>query len=86
VAPAGRVRSRAKALSALLEFAQGFASIEELAVGHGACLEEAKALVERLGAVFPKERILLSNTTPVIGAHTGPGLLLLTVLGDRKEN
>ena len=86
VAPAGRVRSRAKAMSALLEFAQSFASIEELAVGHGACPEDAEALIERLGAVFPKERIWRSNTTPVIGAHTGPGLLLVSALGDRKEN
>jgi DegV family protein with EDD domain len=86
VAPAGRVRSRAKAMTALLEFVQSFASIEELAVGHGACPEDAAALSERLGAVFPKERIWRSNTTPVIGAHTGPGLLLVSALGDRKEN
>ncbi len=86
VAPAGRVRSRAKALAALLEFARSFSSIEELSVGHGACPEDAEALIEQLGTVFPKERIWRSNTTPVIGAHTGPGLLLVSVLGDRKEN
>lgn len=86
VAPAGRVRSRAKAISALQEFVEGYASIEELSVGNGACPEDAEALVERLGAVFPKERIRRSNTTAVIGAHTGPGLLLVSVLGDRKEN
>jgi DegV family protein with EDD domain len=86
VAPAGRVRSRAKALAALLEFARSFSAIEELSVGHGACPEDAEALIEKLGTVFPKERIWRSNTTPVIGAHTGPGLLLVSVLGDRKEN
>jgi fatty acid-binding protein DegV len=36
-----------------------------------------------LGAIFPKERILRSRTTPVIGTHTGPGLLLVAVLGDK---
>jgi DegV family protein with EDD domain len=86
VAPAGRTRSRAKAISALREFVEGFTSIEELAVGHGACPADAEALIEQLGAVFPEERIYRSNTTPVIGAHTGPGLLVVSVIGDRKEN
>jgi hypothetical protein len=83
VAPAGRTRSRAKALSALQEFVEDYASIEELAVGNAACPADAEALIERLGAIFPKERIHRSNTTPVIGAHTGPGLLVVSVMGDR---
>ncbi len=40
-------------------------------------------VVERLGSRFPKERIYRSKTTPVIGTHTGPGLLLVAVLGDK---
>jgi DegV family protein with EDD domain len=86
VAPAGRTRSRAKAISALVEFAKSYDSIEELAVGHAACPEDAEALIEGLSAFFPKERIHRPSTTPVIGAHTGPGLLVLSVLGDRKRN
>jgi DegV family protein with EDD domain len=83
VEPAGRTRSRAKAIDTLFEFAAGYSHIEELAVEEAACPEDSDQLVKRLGAIFPEERILKSRTTPVIGTHTGPGLLLLAVLGDK---
>jgi DegV family protein with EDD domain len=83
VEPAGRTRSRAKAIDHLYDFAAHYTNIEEMAVADTACPEEAEALVERLGAIFPPERIYRSKMTPVIGTHTGPGLLLVAVLGDR---
>jgi len=83
VEPAGRTRSRARAIDRLYDFAAGYATIEEMAVGDTACPEDAEALCERLGAIFPAGRIYRSKMTPVIGAHTGPGLLLVAVLGDR---
>jgi DegV family protein with EDD domain len=83
VEPAGRSRSRAKAIDRLYEFAASYANIEEMAVEDTACPEEAEALRERLGAIFPKERIYRSRMTPVIGTHTGPGLLLVGVMGDK---
>lgn len=84
VQPAGRTRSRAKAVDRLVEHVAGFERIDELAVENTACPDEAETLIERLGALHPKERIYRSKMTPVIGAHTGPGLLLVAALGDRK--
>jgi DegV family protein with EDD domain len=83
VEPAGRARSRTKAIDLLYDFVAGYSNIEELAVEGGACLEDVDNLVERLGAIFPKERIYRSRATPVIGAHTGPGLILVAILGDK---
>ncbi len=83
VEPAGRARSRAKAIDLLYDFAAGYSHIEELAVEGGDCPQDVDHLVERLSAIFPKERIYRSRTTPVIGAHTGPGLILVAVLGDK---
>jgi len=83
VHPVGREHSRAKAIDYLYNFAMSFSHIEEMAVEDAACPDDAELLVERLGSIFPKERIYRSKTTPVIGTHTGPGLLLVTVLGDR---
>jgi DegV family protein with EDD domain len=83
VEPAGRARSRAKAIDMLYDFAASYAHIEEIAVEAAACPDDGDLLVERLGAIFPKERIYRSRTTPVIGTHTGPGLLLVAVLGDK---
>ena len=83
VEPAGRARSRAKAIDHLYEFAAGYSHIEELAVEGAACPDDVNLLVKRLGSIFPEERIYRSRTTPVIGTHTGPGLLLVAVLGDK---
>jgi DegV family protein with EDD domain len=81
VEPAGRTRSRIKAIERLCEFAMTYSHIEEMAVEDTACPDEAEALVERLSAKFPKEHIYRSKMTPAIGTHTGPGLLLIAILG-----
>jgi len=83
VEPMGRTRSRLKAIDHLYQFVTSYSHIEELAVEEADCPEDADLLVERLGAKFPKERIYRSKTTPVIGTHTGPGLLLVAVMGDK---
>jgi len=84
VEPAGRTRSRAKAIDYLCNFVMSYAHIEEMAVEDTACPDDAEALVKRLSPKFPKERIHRSKMTPVIGTHTGPGLLLVAILGDKE--
>jgi DegV family protein with EDD domain len=83
VEPARRTRSRTKAIDYLYNFAMSYSHIEGIAVEDAACPDDAKLLVERLSSKFPKERIYRSKTTPVIGTHTGPGLLLVAVLGNK---
>jgi len=83
VHPVGREHSRAKAIDHLYNFAVSYSHIEEMAVEDAACPDDAELLVERLDSKFPRERIYRSKTTPVIGTHTGPGLLMVTVFGDR---
>jgi DegV family protein with EDD domain len=83
VQPAGRTRSRTKAIDRLYNFALSHSNIEEMAVEDTACPGEAEVLVEWLSSKFPKERIYRSKMTPAIGTHTGPGLLLVAVLGDK---
>ena len=81
--PYGRERSRAKAIDHLYRFATGFSHIDEMAVEDATTPDEAERLVERLDAVFPKERIYRSKVSPVVGAHVGPHILSVAVLGDR---
>jgi DegV family protein with EDD domain len=83
VEPAGRTRSRTKAIDHLYSFAMSYSYIDEIAVEEAACPNDGDLLVERLSSKFPKERIYRSKTTPVIGTHTGPGLLLVAILGDK---
>jgi DegV family protein with EDD domain len=83
VEPVGRERSRARALDHLYKFAASYHRIEELAVEEAACPHDAELLIERLGTLFPRERIYRTRTTPAIGTHTGPGLILVAVMGDK---
>ncbi len=80
---ASRPRSRAKAVDYLYDFVRSFTNIEELAIEYATSLDEAEMLADRLSSKFPKERIYRTRASPVIGTHTGPGLLVVSVLGDR---
>jgi len=85
VYPYGRERSRAKAIDRLYNFATSFGNIEGLAVEYATDLDEANRLVRRLHSKYPQVPIYLSRATPVIGTHTGPGLIVVSVLGDRQS-
>jgi DegV family protein with EDD domain len=78
--PSARVRTRAKAREWLYEFAAKFDKVKALAVEYGTDVAEAKVLAKRIASVFPKVPIYLSNVGPVIGTHTGPNVLSITVL------
>jgi len=78
--PFARVRTRAKAMQGLYEFVAKFDKVKALAVEYGANADEAKALAHRIASVFPKVPIYLSNVSPVIGTHTGPNVLTVTVM------
>ena len=81
LSPAGRVRSRTKGIDMLFDYVKNAADIQDLAVVYNTTLEEAQALVRRLGAVFPAERIKLARLGPALGVHTGPGLLAVVLMG-----
>jgi DegV family protein with EDD domain len=84
VYPFDREHSRAKAIEYLYNFATGFSHIDEMAVEYATTPGEAEMLIDQLGAKFPKERIYRSKVSPVIGAHVGPRVLGVAVLGDRR--
>jgi len=82
VLPAAKERSRAKAIDYLYDFVMRYSNIEGMAIEYATTLDEVEMLAERLSSRFPKERIYRSRASPVIGTHTGPGLLVVSVLGD----
>jgi len=83
VHPVGKERSRRKAIEHLYNFALSFDKVEGLAVEYATDADEANSLAKRLQARFPQAPVYLSRATPVIGTHTGPSLILVSVLGDR---
>ena len=54
--------------------------VKALAVEYGTNVAEAEALAKRIASIFPKVPLYLSNVSPVIGTHTGPNILSITVL------
>jgi fatty acid-binding protein DegV len=83
VVPAGKTRSRAKAVDYLYDFAMGYSLIEEMAIEYAADKNEAETLADRLTPKFPRERIHFARVGPVIGTHTGPSLIVLSILGNK---
>jgi DegV family protein with EDD domain len=84
MSPLTRLRSRGAGMDYLYNFVAGFSNIEELAVEHATTPEEADKLVERLGSLFPKERIYRSTISPVVGTYAGPGAMAVSVLEGEK--
>ncbi|MGH9223735.1 MAG: DegV family protein [Acidimicrobiales bacterium] len=75
VEPGPKVRTRSKALQFLADkVKENAASIQHLAVLNGAA-PDCDAFLDLLGQHFPRERIVVGDIGPVIGAHTGPGTI-----------
>jgi fatty acid-binding protein DegV len=71
------VRSRTKGIERLVEWAGTLGKLEDVAVVHTTTQGEAEALADRLGAIFPREKIIVSRLGAALGAHAGPGTLFV---------
>ena len=75
VAAAGRVRTRSKALTALIDRVADVAeTIESLAVVHGSA-PDVETVVERLQRTLPNVTPLVAELGAVVGTHAGPGTI-----------
>jgi DegV family protein with EDD domain len=81
LSPAGRARSRVKGIDILFDYVKNTKDIQDLAVIYNTTLEEAKALVKRLGSIFDEGKITLARLGPALGVHTGPGILFIALRG-----
>ncbi|MGH3493627.1 MAG: DegV family protein [Sciscionella sp.] len=79
---AERVRTRRRGVERLIELMRQRRSLgaDRWFVQHVHAPEDAQMLVERLGAVFDAAPEFVSEPGPVIGAHIGPGALLVGAL------
>lgn len=63
----------------LYEFVRASATIQDLAIAHSTIPDQAEKLKERLGTVFPKEKIHIAQLGATIGVHGGPGALVVAL-------
>lgn len=80
-------RGQKKAVAALLEKMQNGWTPDfstNVVIGHGDCLDRAEDLRATILEQFPKAQISIADIGPVIGAHTGPGTLMLAFWGNLR--
>ena len=82
-----KVRGRKNAISALAK-ALGESAIDPAGgpvfISHGDCQADVDALVQILKKDYNAEVELVTDVGPVIGAHTGPGVLALFFVGKER--
>lgn len=79
-----KARGRKKAMKELVDYMKNTADIEAwnyVFISHGDCLEDATAVKEMVEAEYPNVKVIISDVGPVIGAHTGPGVIALCHMG-----
>jgi len=77
--PISQVRNRARAADRLFEFVSKATNIKNLSVIYSTTPDEAQTLAERLGSVFPREQIVISQLSSALGVHGGPGVLFVAM-------
>ena len=79
IAPVGRVRSRAKGIERLFNFAQNARNVEVLAIAYNTNADEARNLFKHLSSWYGKRKVKLVRLGTSIGVHTGPGTIILAL-------
>jgi DegV family protein with EDD domain len=79
IVPHERTRTRAKAIDGLREFVRGLPHVERLAVLHVTTPVEAEQLAADLAVAHPGLEPIVARFGPVVGTHTGPGTLGVSV-------
>ncbi len=76
IQPLSQTRTKKKGVQELLNIAEerlGSRAMAEAAIVHVDCLEEGKALLDQVQERFNPPFIHLSDVSPVVGTHVGPG-------------
>ena len=79
-----KVRGRKSSISELVNRMKATIDVERfpyISVFHGDCPEEADVLEAMVKEAYPQLEVLRGDVGPVIGAHTGPGVLVLCYAG-----
>lgn len=84
-----KVRGRKKALQTLVSYMEekrkgDFRKEDLVMISHGDCLEDAEYVRELIREKLGMENVMINTLGPVIGAHTGPGLVALFFIGTHR--
>lgn len=81
-------RGHRKAMAAQLKHMNGEWIPNEMGytvvIGHGDCPDRAADLRYEVMKAFPQAEVFIADIGPIIGAHTGPGMLALIYWGEHR--
>ncbi|NPV89678.1 MAG: DegV family protein [Firmicutes bacterium] len=83
----GKVRGRRKSLVELAEHMEKFCVRPEkqtIFIGHGDCIDDTGILASIIKQRFALKDVAISYVGPIIGAHTGPEVMVLCFFGSEK--
>jgi len=83
VYPLSRERSRARSIEALYNWALTYRKIEAIAIEDATTPDEASQLADRLKKRYPDIPFYHAKVGAVIGAHVGPSVIAISILGDK---
>jgi DegV family protein with EDD domain len=90
VVPVGQARSYAKGIEKQYSFLSDALSekgnVKELAIMYNTTKDEANALADRIALIYPREKIIMGEIGPILGAHAGPNLLVTCYRGTKPVN
>ena len=82
---AAKARGRKAAMDTLAKkLGQKCIDKELVTIGHGDCPEDAEALAQILKEKYGVKKVHIGYVGAVIGAHTGPGVLVVFFLGNKR--
>ena len=79
VAPYARTRTRPRALASLVRLVYEFPQVGNLAIMAAPGARDVRRLQNALAAICPPERTILTDLSPVLASHVGPGGLGVAV-------
>ena len=83
----GKERGRRKALNKIVDMsveqAKGWEN-DLVMITHGDCLEDAQYVEKRIKEKMGVEKVLINNIGTVIGSHTGPGVVAVFFMGNKR--
>lgn len=83
----GTARGRKASLAALKDHLKETIlepETQTIYISHGDCLEEAQYLADLVTKEVPVKGVVFNHVGPVIGAHTGPGVIALFHIGQHR--
>ena len=84
VAPIGAARTRTKAIERLCGLIASVPMVQELGIAHSTSEEEVLSFVEKIKAILPGVKPVISRLGPALGVHGGPGSILVGIQQDIK--